>query len=60
MSRYFGTRARVIVAVLAGLGLFVAANVQLLQAALGSQPDCVPHLQATGPQGQFHAAKPSC
>jgi hypothetical protein len=60
MRRLFSTRARVILAVLAGLGLFVAANAQLFHASFSAQPDCVPHLKAPGAPGQFHAAQSSC
>jgi len=60
MRRLFGTRGRVILAMLAGLGLFAAANAQLFHAAFSSQPDCVPHLKAPGAQGQFRAAQSSC
>ena len=60
MKWLFGSRARVIVAVLAGLGLFAAANAQLFHASFSTQPDCVPHLKAPGAPGQFRAAQSSC
>ena len=40
--------------------LYAAANAHLIWTAVRSQPDCVPHLQAPGPEGQFRAAQSSC
>lgn len=56
------TRSRLLVglAVLAGLGLFAAANVHLVRTSFLSQPDCVPHLKEPGESGQFQAAQSSC
>jgi hypothetical protein len=56
------TRSRLLVglAVLAGLGLFAAANAHLVWTSFLSQPDCVPHLKERGENGQFQAAQPSC
>lgn len=55
-----GTRARVVLAVLAGLALFAAANAQLFHAAFTSDQACVAHLKAPGTDGQFRAAQSSC
>ncbi len=45
----------------AALLLLAAANIHLVYVAVGSQPDCVPHLKeaGTGP-GSFRAAKSAC
>lgn len=51
---------KVALAVLAGIGLYAVANAHLIWTAVRSQPDCVPHLQAPGPDGQFRAAQSSC
>lgn len=55
-----GTRVRVGLAVLVGIGVFAAANAHLIWTSVRSQPDCVQHLKAPGPEGQFRAAKSSC
>lgn len=47
-------------AVVVGLGIFAAANVNLVRTSFVSQPDCVPHLKAPGKNGQFRAAQSSC
>jgi hypothetical protein len=53
-------RLMVGLAVLAGLGLFAAANAHLIWTSVRSQPDCVPHLKTAGDDGQFRAAQSSC
>jgi len=53
-------RLVVALAVMAGLGIFVAANAHLLWTSLSSQPECVPHLKAPSQDGRFRAAKSSC
>ena len=41
--------------------LFVAAKAHLVSVSFGSQPACVPHLQASGEGAAgFRAANPSC
>ena len=60
MTARIGTRAKVALAVLAGIGVFAAANAHLIWTSVSSQPDCVPHLKAAGPEGKFRAAKSSC
>jgi hypothetical protein len=47
-------------AILVGIGLYAAANAHLIWNAVRSQPDCVQHLKAPGPDGQFRAAQSSC
>lgn len=54
------TRLLVALAVLAGIGVFAGANAHLVWTAVQSQPDCVPHLEAPGQDGQFRAARSSC
>jgi hypothetical protein len=59
----FWTRNRVL-ALLASLAVlvgFAAANAHLVAVAVMSQPDCVPHLR-TSMEGAaiYRAAKPSC
>jgi hypothetical protein len=60
MTRRTKTRVMVGLAVLAGIGIFAAANAHLVWTSVRSQPDCVPHLDAPGQDGQFRAAKSSC
>lgn len=48
-----------------GLALLVGANWHLVHVAVGSQPDCVPHLRAgdpgaAGSGGRLSAAQSSC
>jgi hypothetical protein len=43
-----------------GVALLVAANAHLVHVALVSQPECVPHLKSTGPEGTFRAARSAC
>lgn len=53
-----------------GLALFAGANWHLVHVAIGTQPDCVPHLrgaggadtaaQNTAAASQFRAAQSSC
>ncbi len=47
-------------ALLAGIGIVGGANAHLLWTSMRSQPDCVPHLQVPGQDGQFRAAQSSC
>lgn len=54
------TRIKVALAVMAGAGLFAAANAHLIWTSVHSQPTCVPHLQEPGQNGQFRAAQSSC
>lgn len=54
------TRVMVLLAVLAGIALFLGANAHLIWTSLRSQPSCVPHLKAPGQNGQFRAAQSSC
>ncbi|MDN5927288.1 MAG: hypothetical protein L0I29_09460 [Hyphomicrobiales bacterium] len=60
MTARIGTRTKVALAVFAGIGLFAAANLHLIWRSVSSQPDCVAHLKAPGPEGQFRAAQSSC
>jgi hypothetical protein len=60
MKLVFAARWRVVLAVLAGIGLFAAANAQLFHAAFTSEQACVAHLKAPGGPGQFRAAQSSC
>lgn len=60
MSARIRGRLIAVLAAAAVLGVFVLANLHLVSVAFESQPDCVPHLKAPGPQGQFRAAKSSC
>ena len=47
---------------LAGMlaGGLILANAHLVYVAIGSQPDCVPHVKSAGEAGGFRAARPSC
>jgi hypothetical protein len=56
------TRARLLAtaAILAGVAVFVAANAHLVLVAVGSQPDCVPHLKDPGDGAAYRAAASSC
>jgi hypothetical protein len=60
MTTRVGTRAKIALAIFAGIGLFAAANAHLIWKSVSSQPDCVPHLKAPGAEGQFRAAQSSC
>lgn len=60
MTKRMKRRVMVGLAVLAGIGIFAGANAHLLWTSMRSQPDCVPHLEAPGQDGQFRAAKSSC
>jgi hypothetical protein len=60
MTARMGTRAKVALAVFAGIGLFAAANAHLIWRSVSSQPDCVAHLKAPGSDGRFRAAQSSC
>lgn len=60
MSARTGGRLLAALATAAVLGVFVLANLHLVRVAFESQPECVPHLKAPGPQWQFRAAKSSC
>ncbi len=60
MTGRIGTRAKVALAVFAGIGLFAAANAHLIWRSVSSQPDCVAHLKAPGTEGQFRAAQSGC
>jgi hypothetical protein len=60
MTARIGTRAKVALAVFAGIGLFAAANAHLVWKSVSSQPDCVAHLKTLGAEGQFRAAQSSC
>jgi hypothetical protein len=60
MTARIGTRAKVALAVFAGIGLFAAANAHLIWRSVSSQPDCVAHLKAPGSDGRFRAAQSSC
>jgi hypothetical protein len=60
MTARIGTRAKVALAVFAGVGLFAAANAHLIWRSVSSQPDCVAHLKAPGTEGQFRAAQSGC
>lgn len=53
---------RVVPWLIAGMGLLavIGANVHLVHVATGSQPECVNHLKAEGPDGTYRAAAPSC
>lgn len=60
MRRRAGARAIVGLAVLAGIGIFAAANAHLIWTSVHSQPNCVPHLKLPGEDGRFRAAESSC
>lgn len=60
MKGWTGTRLIVGLAVLAGIGVFAAANVHLIWTSVRSQPACIPHLKTTGQDGRFRAAQSSC
>lgn len=60
MRRRTGARAIVGLAVLAGMGIFAAANAHLIWTSFRSQPNCVPHLKLPGEDGRFRAAESSC
>jgi hypothetical protein len=60
MTARIGTRAKVALAVFAGIGLFAAANAHLIWRSVSSQPDCVAHLKAPGSDGRIRAAQSSC
>lgn len=55
-------RGRLLVTLLiaGGVALLVVANLHLVQAALDSQPDCVPHAKSSGEDGGFRAARSAC
>ena len=58
-------RSRAFIVGMAGVALLVAilANAHLVYVATTSQPACVPHVKAGGPEtraGAFSAAQPSC
>jgi hypothetical protein len=53
-------RLVVALAVMAGIGIFAAANAHLIWTSVRSQPDCVPHLKEPGQDGRFRAAQSSC
>lgn len=59
-----GARRRRLALVVAGLALAIIlalANAHLVSVAIGSQPDCVPHLKMPdGAQGTYRAAKSAC
>ena len=49
--------------VVAVAAVFILANAHLIYVAFESQPDCVPHLKASGGQAsglQYSAAKSAC
>jgi hypothetical protein len=51
------------VMVAAGLALFAGANAHLIYVAVKSQPDCVPHVKASGEagsRGALSAANSAC
>lgn len=60
MTAPIRTKGKVALAVVAGIGLFAAANAHLIWTSVHSEPDCVPHLKAPGAEGQFRAAQSSC
>lgn len=61
MTRQSKVRWIVVLAVSAGVLVFVGANAHLVYIAIASQPDCVAHLKDAGSApGQFRAAKSSC
>lgn len=54
------SRSRLVLWLLVGVGVLVAANANLVYVALDSQPDCVAHLKTQGRDGTYRAARPSC
>jgi hypothetical protein len=60
MTGVLRTRVLVALAVFAGLAVLAAANTHLVYVAFTSQPDCVSHLKAPGPEGTYRAAESSC
>lgn len=53
-------RALVVLAVVIGIGVLLAANAHLVFVAFTSQPECVDHLKAPGAEGGYRAAKSAC
>jgi hypothetical protein len=60
MTTLHRRRLVIALAIMAGIGIFAAANMHLIWTSVSSQPECVPHLKAPGQDGQFRAAQPSC
>lgn len=56
-----GLRWRLIAALLTIVlgAIVIGANIHLVWAAVGSQPECVPHAKTAG-GGSFRAAKSAC
>lgn len=55
------TKIAIGVAVVAAVAMLLLANAHLVYVATTSQPDCVPHLKASGSEaGAFRAAQSSC
>lgn len=54
-------RMLIVAAIVAGVTLFIGANVHLLYVAISTNPECVAHTKTPGSNvGQFQAAKSSC
>ena len=52
-------RLVIALAIMAGIGIFAAANTHLIWTSISSQPECVPHPKAPGQDDQVRAAQPS-
>lgn len=60
-KRFFDdARLLVFLAVAVGVVLLIVANVHLVQVAVTSQPDCVPHLKSADGEGAYRAARSAC
>jgi|GEM_PF-1862960 hypothetical protein len=53
-------RSLVFLALAVGAILLIVANVHLVQVAVTSQPDCVPHLKSADGEGAYRAARSAC
>lgn len=53
-------RSLVLLALAVGAILLIVANVHLVQVAVTSQPDCVPHLKSADGEGAYRAARSAC
>jgi hypothetical protein len=56
-------KAKVVLAIVAGLSLLLIANSHLVYVAITSQPECVAHVhrgESAPMEGRFSAARSSC
>lgn len=54
------SRWGVVLAIVLGCALFVAANAHLIYVSFASQPECVAHLKAGHTEQGYRAARSSC